>query len=143
MNGAGEIGFVGPAVAAEVVVLLEVRRRHVGVAVAKRLVADRLVAARRFDVDRHCLLLLLQRQGEKLVRLAVEAANHIKGHAVACDGEEPDLGADAIDLSSGGEARSRIASEHAGEIDDGDFAAHCLNSMSDKAAAIGCDCNFV
>src|SRR5262249_52686191 len=49
---AGEVGLVGPALATEVVVLLKVRRRHVGVAVTQSLVADRLVASGALDVDR-------------------------------------------------------------------------------------------
>jgi hypothetical protein len=62
---------------------------------------------------------------------------------VARDGEEPDLGADAIDLASGAEARGRITSERAGEIDGGNFAAHGLNPMSRQtAAAIRCHCKF-
>src|SRR5215470_10658387 len=106
---AGEVRLVGPALAAEVVVLLEIRRRHVGVAVTQGLVPDRLVATGRLDVDRHHLLLLFDRQGKKLVRLAVEAPDHIRRHTVACDGKKPDLAADAINLYTRAQARGRIA----------------------------------
>ena len=122
--GAGEIGLVGPALAAEVVVLLEVGRRHVGVAVAQRLVADRLVAARGLDVRGHDLELLLHRQGEEGVCLAVEAADDLGRHAMAGDGEEADLGAGAIDLPARAQARGGIAGERAAEIDDGDLGLH-------------------
>src|SRR5215471_2576145 len=106
---AGVVRLVGPALAAEVVVLLEVRRRHVGIAVTQSLVSDRLIATGRLDVDRHHLLLLFDRQGKKLVRLAVEAPDHIRRHTVARDGKKPDLAADAINLTTRAQARGRIA----------------------------------
>ena len=112
------------------VVLLEVGRRYFGVAATQCLVADWFVATGRLDVEWHYLLLLLDRQGEKLVRFAVEVAHHIGPHAMSRNGKEPDLGADAIDPSAHAQARVRIAGERTGEIDDGDFGLHYLNSRS-------------
>jgi hypothetical protein len=48
---------------------------------------------------------------------------------VARDSEKPDLGADAVNLSSRAQARGRIAGERAGEIDDWDLPLHCFHSM--------------
>jgi len=47
---------------------------------------------------------------------------------MARDGEKPDLGADAINVSTRAQARGRIPGEHAGEIDDWDFPLHCFHS---------------
>ena len=121
---AGEIRLVGPALAAEVVIFLEVGWRHVGVAVAQRLVADRLVAARGLDISGHHLELLLHRQGEEGMCLAVEAADDLGRHAMSGDGEEADLGAGAIDLPARAQARGRVAGQRAAEIDDGDLRLH-------------------
>src|SRR5215831_13955295 len=134
---AGEVGLVGPALATEVVVLLKVRRRHVGVAVTQSLVADRLVASGHLDVDRHHLLLLFDRQGKKFVRLAVEVPDHIRRHTMARDSEKPNLGADAINLSPCAQARDRIAGERGGEIDDRDLHLCCFHSMLQRRRQTG------
>src|SRR5262245_16984974 len=108
------------------VVLLQIGRRHVGVATAERLVANRLVAARALDIGRAYFLLLLDRQGEELMRLAVEVGDHLRRNAVAGDSEETDVSAGLVDQLAEASARATVGGAGVGKIDSGNLGCHGL-----------------
>src|SRR5262245_27380648 len=90
----------------------------------ERLIADRLIAARALDIGGDYLLLLLHRQGEELMRLAVEGGDDLGRDAVAGDGEETDVGAGAVDQLAEAQARSTVGGAGVREIDHGNPGFH-------------------
>src|SRR5215510_4576150 len=119
-----EVGVIRPAFAPKVVVFLKVRRRHVGVAVAERFVADRLVTPRALDIGWNYVLLLLHRQGEELMRLAVECRDDLGWDAVAGDGEETNLCACPVDQLAKVLARCTVGRARIRDINDGNLGFH-------------------
>ena len=108
---------------AEVVVLLEVRRRFEGVARSQRLKPYGLVAARIVGARRRDALLFVQGQVEKCVRRGVERVHRGARHAVAFDGEEPDLLGRLTHGRSHAGAASRRAGEESPDVDER-YAVH-------------------
>src|SRR5262249_40629574 len=125
----GEVGFVRPTLAAEMVVFLEIWGRLQVVAIGQRLDTERDVSAWR---PRHRVdgaPFLREREGEESMRRRAQCLEYLERHAVPGNGEEADLAAGLVDERSDRASPVCATGPRPRQIDDRNTMSHGGASM--------------